>query len=270
MNEVFHPYLHKVVLVFFDDTPVYSLALEDHKMHLAQLLELLQKHQLYVDYKKCEFGKNQVAYLGHIISAQVVATDLDKVKIMIEWPTPSNIKELQGFLGLTRYYRKFVVGYAHIALLITGQLKKDRFGWNLETEQAFQELKQAMSRALVLAMPDFSKPFIIETDALSFRLGPVLLQRPITFYSYTLSAQTKFKSVYEKELMAIVFVVIKWSPYLLGRHFVVHTDQQSLKYLLEQRVIGVEHQRWITKLKGYDFEIQYRSDTSNRVATTFS
>ena len=99
-------------------------------------------------------------------------------------------------------------------------------------------------------------------------MGDVLLQeqQPIAFYNHTLGVQAKFRSIYEKELMAIVFAIIKWRPYLLGRHFVVCTDQQSLKYLLEQRVIGVEYQRWITKLMGHDFEIQYKSGTSNQDA----
>ena len=91
MNEVFHPYLRKFVFMFFDDILVYSSTLEEHKFHLAQVIELLQKNQLYANYKKCEFGKNQVAYLGQIISAQGVATNPDKVKTMIEWPTPSKV-----------------------------------------------------------------------------------------------------------------------------------------------------------------------------------
>lgn len=121
-----------------------------------------------------------------------------------------------------------------------------------------------MTSVPVLAMPNFSQPFVIETDASGHG------QRPVAFYSHTLGPQACLKPIYEKELMAIFFVVIKWRPYLLGRHFVVRTDQQSLKFLLEQRVIGPEYQKWITKLMGYDFDIQYRSGASSRVADALS
>ena len=124
-----------------------------------------------------------------------------------------------------------------------------------------------MTQVPVLAMPDFSQNFIIETDASGYGLGAVLLQgeRPIAYYSQTLGLQARLKSIYEKELMAIVFAVLKWRPYLLGRRFVVRTDQQSLKFLLEQRVVGAEYQKWVTKLMGFNFEIQYRSPFLNLI-----
>lgn len=129
-----------------------------------------------------------------------------------------------------------------------------------------------MTQVPVLPMSHFSKVFIVETDASGCGLGVVLLQeqRPVTYYNQTLGPRDRLKSIYEKELMAIVFVVMKWRSYLLGRHFIVKTDQQSLSFLLEQRIVDTEYQKWVTKLMSYSFDIQYRTITSNRVADALS
>lgn len=128
MNDVFRPYLRKFVLVFFDDILFYSKSESEHQQHLEAVLETLEYHSLFANLKKCAFGRAEVAYLGHIISEQEVAVDTDKVKAIVEWETPTTIKELRGFLGITGYYRKFVAGYAQIAGPLTDQLRKDNFG----------------------------------------------------------------------------------------------------------------------------------------------
>lgn len=123
----------------------------------------------------------------------------------------------------------------------------------------------------MLALPDFSKPFVIEVDASGGGLGVVLMQenRPIAFHTQVLGIQARQKSIYEKELMAIVFAVVKWHPYLLGRKFMVKTDHQSLKFLLE-RVIEQPYQKWVAKLLGYDFDIVYKSGVTNKAADALS
>lgn len=212
MNEVFRPYLRRFVLVFFDDILVYSSSLEEHKQHLAAVMEILTKNQLYANEKKCVFGQHQVTYLVHVVSGSRVAMDPAKVAAMQAWPVPSNLMELRGFLGLTGYYRRFIQHYAQLVTPLTNQLKKNNFHWNDEATDAFHILKEVMLKAPVLAIPNFSIPFVVEMDASGKGLGAVLSQskHPIAYFSKALGLRGHAKSIYEKELMAIVMAVQKW------------------------------------------------------------
>jgi hypothetical protein len=238
MNHIFQPYLRRFILVFFDDILIYSKDLDSHLTHLTQTLDLLRQNQLFAKMSKCRFGCSEIEYLGHIVSALGVCADSGKIRAMVDWPFPKTLKALRGFLGLTRYYRKFIKGYGSIAAPITDMLKKNSFSWFEPAEAAFQALKEAVTHAPVLALPDFTQPFLIECDASGSGIGAVLMQgsRPIAFFSKALKGKALHMSTYEKELFSLVSAIQKWRPYLLGQSFVVKTDQQSLKFLLEQKV----------------------------------
>jgi hypothetical protein len=272
MNSVFRPFLRRFVLVFFYDILVYSQDMETHLLHVRKVLQTLKQHQLYAKQSKCRFGVAEIDYLGHLISEKGVRPDPMKIQAMLKWSIPSTIKSLRGFLGLTGYYRKFIRGYGMIAAPLTQLLKKNSFQWSTQATEAFNQLKQAVTSPPVLRLPDFTLPFVIECDASGTGLGAVLMQQgqPIAFFSQALKGRALFYSTYENELLSLVSAVQRWRPYLLGQTFKVKTDHQSLKFLLEQKVGTVSQQRWITKLLGYDFTIEYKKGTENRVADALS
>ncbi|KAJ4745297.1 polyprotein [Rhynchospora pubera] len=272
MNKVFKPYLRKFILVFFDDILGYSKSMKEHQEHLKVVLQVLVDNKLYAKLSKCEFGVTQLEYLGHIISPKGVATDRKKVEAMKQWAIPSNVKELRGFLGLTGYYRRFVKGYGVIAKPLTYQLKKNAFAWTKEADEAFTALKEAMSNVPVLAMPDFTQPFILETDASDKGIGVVLMQnrRPIAYLSKKLGVKNQALSTYEKEFLALLTAVQKWRHYLTGGPFIIRTDQISLKHLLEQRVNHMMQHKGLCKLMGLDYKIEYKRGVENKVADALS
>jgi hypothetical protein len=210
--------------------------------------------------------------LGHLVGKDGVRVDPKKIEAMQDWPHPKTLKSLRGFLGLTCYYRKFVKNYGKIAAPLTALLKKNSFTWTPATAQDFQTLKMAMCTTPVLALPDFTNTFVLECDALGKGIGVVLMQegRPLAFTSKQLSERNLGKSIYEKEMLAILHVIDLWCPYLLGQRFQIKTDHQSLKYFLEQRISSPEQQKWVTKLFGYDYEIIYKKGKDNVVVDALS
>jgi hypothetical protein len=272
MNSIFNPFLRKFVLVFFDDILIYSKSWEDHLQHVDKVLQLLKEQQLYAKPSKCFFGVKEVEYLGHIVSHEGVKVDPNKIKAMMDWPIPKTLKNLRGFLGLTGYYRKFVRNYGRIEAPLTALTKKDAFSWTPEATKSFEQLKEVMCKAPVLTTPDFTKTFTVECDASGNGIGVVLMQegRPLAFESRPLKGRDLHKPIYEKEMMAILHALKKWRPYLIGRHFKVKTDHDSLKYFLEQRLSSEEQQKWVTKILGYDFEMIYKKGKQNVVADALS
>ena len=166
MNQMFSEQLRKFVLVFVDDILVYSPTLEEHLLYLQQVFTILQQHKFLLKHSKCSFAQTSLEYLGHIISGTGVSTDPTKVNDVANWATPTDVKQLRGFLGLSGYYRKFIKNYALFSIPLTDLLKKNvPFLWTGQHQLCFDTLRAALISAPVLALPDFSKGFQIETNA---------------------------------------------------------------------------------------------------------
>lgn len=211
-------------------------------------------------------------YLGYVITSEGVIPDNAKIEAITSWPTPFNIKQLRGFLGLSGYYRKFVKGYACIASPLTDLLIHDAFKWSEKAERAFKQLKESLVQAPVLSLPDFSNSFSLETDASLYSIGAVLLQdnHPISYFSKKLCPRMQKASTYIREHFAITFAIAKWRHYLLRAKFYIYTDQQSLKNLMQQVIQTPEQQYYLTKLLEYNYEILYKPGKSNVAADALS
>jgi len=191
---------------------------------------------------------------------------------MIDWPTPITPSDLRSFLGLTGFYRKFIRNYDATTAPLMALLCKDSFVWNFAAQTTFQQLKTLMTQAPILASPDFTMPFILETDASGTTIGVVLIQKscPIAFFSKQLCPRLQRASTYVCELHAITTAVRKWRHYLLGHSFVIMTDHRSLKELMSQVIQTPEQQHCMAKLLGYDYTIQYKPGAHNVVVDALS
>ena len=291
METTFQAELNKFVLVFLDDILIYSKTLEEHEAHLRAALERLRARKLHAKISKCQFFRQEVEFLGHYVGRAGVRMVEGKVDAVRAWPTPTKQKDVEQFIGLAGYYRRFIANFSTIAAPLTqlcGTLKKatggraerappkKTFTWGAEQQAAFEQLKEAVSSAPCLAMPDPAREFIVHTDASGHATGAVLMQqfdeglRPIAFLSKKMKPAERNYPVYEQELLAILNALRAWRHYLGGRHFTVWTDHQSLQYVEVSAMATPRQVRWATWLSEFDFSIKYAPGSKNVVADGLS
>jgi hypothetical protein len=268
MNKIFHGCMGKFVLVYLDDIMVFSKSEEEHIAHLRQVFEILQANQLYIKLSKCHFCKEEVEFLGHIVGKDGVKVDPKKVAVVQDWPVPNDVHKLRQFLGLTNYFRKFILGYSSIAKQLTALLNKTaaaNWAWTTIHTAAFERLKQSLLEAPVLAMPDYSRPFTVICDASNFALGGVLMQddRPIAFESRKFIPAECNYTVTERELLAVVHCLKLWRCYLEGTTFTVVTDHHPLRYFQTQPNLSGRQARWQENLSRFKFTWEFRPGRLN-------
>ncbi|XP_012844529.1 PREDICTED: uncharacterized protein LOC105964566 [Erythranthe guttata] len=273
MNKIFHPYLDRFVVVYLDDIVVYSDTMEEHVNHLRTVFQLLRENELFVKKEKCEFAKEEVQFLGHIIGHGRLQMDGAKIKAITEWEPPTKVTELRSFLGLINYYRRFIKGYSARAAPLTDLLKKNKtWEWPDSCQRAFEDLNAAVSQEPVLALPDFRKSFELHTDASDFAIGGVLMQEghPIAFESRKLNETERRYTVQEKEMTAIIHCLRVWRHYLLGAPFVVKTDNIATSYFQTQKKLSPKQARWQDFLAEFDYVLEYKPGKANVVADALS
>ena len=266
MNDVLRDILGKFVIVYLDDIVVFSNNRHEHYKHLTIVLQLLRQHELYANLAKCKFVQPELHFLGHIVGAQGLRVDPQKVAIVQNWPVPKDRTSLQKFWGLANYFRKFIMGWANLVSALQQQLKKtDTFQWNADCDAAFTGLKNALCNAPVLALPDLNKPFEVICDACGVGVGAVLLQegRPIAFDGKRLSPAEQNYSVGEQELLAVLHALELWRCYLDGTQFTVVTDHSPNTFFATKALLSPRQTRWAERLSRFQFIWEYRPGRVN-------
>ncbi|GJR37998.1 RNA-directed DNA polymerase [Tanacetum coccineum] len=248
MNKVLKPFISSFVIVYFDDILIYNKSEKEHLRHLREVLIALSQNKLYINLKKCNFLTDKLLFLGFVITSHGIRVDEDKVRAIREWPKPQGISDVRSFHGLATFYRRFIRNFSIIMAPITQCMKKGKFEWGKEADESFAQIKEKLTSAPLLVLPNFDKLFTLECDASIVVIGAVLSQegKPIAFFSEKLSEARQKWSTYELEFYAIYRSVHHWEQYLF------HSGEQNkvadslsrraeLLVTLKTEVIGFEH-----------------------------
>ena len=278
----------KYCLLYLDDVVVYSKTYEEHLHRLEAVLQRIHEAGLKLKPSKCKMFQKSIKYLGHIVSEDGVATDPSKIADIVAWPVPKNASQLQSFLGFAGFYRRFIQKFSNVARplhdaipktsgLKRRQIKSLPFNWGPPQQKAFDQLKELCSTTPVLAFADYTKPFILHTDASMDGLGGVLYQeqdgreRVIAFASRRLSRAERNYPVHKLEFLALKWAVCeKFHDYLYGNSFEARTDNNPLTYVLSTAKLDATGHRWVSALANYNFNIVYRSGKTNIDADALS
>ena len=265
-------------LVYLDDIIIVGTSFSEHLRNLAGVLQRLRQAGLKLKPSKCKWCQKSVTFLGHIVSEEGVAADPSKTAVVAGWPPPQSKREMQQFLGLANYYRKFVKNFAAIAKPLHRLTEKNTdFKWTVECQHAFDVLRACLSSPPVLSYPDYSRRFVLDTDASDIGIGAVLSQEDATgsevviaYASRTLSRPEQRYCVTRKELLAAVEFIHHFRQYLLGREFTLRTDHSSLVWLRNFKEPEGQLARWLEKLQEYSFSVVHRQGIKHGNADALS
>lgn len=265
------------VFVYLDDVVIVSLTFEHHLAILDEVFRRLRDANITVSLEKCQFCRPEMKYLGYVVDCNGLHVDPDKVRAMLELPTPTSVSEVRRLVGTFSWYRRFIPEFSSLIAPITKLLRKNSsFKWDVDCVTAFKVIKECLVAAPVLSCPDYSLPFIVQTDASGYGIGAVLIQphtdgeRVISYLSRSLTCQERNYSTTERECLAVLWAVEKLRPYLEGVRFTVVTDHYSLLWLQNLKDLSGRLCRWSVRLQQYDFKVEHRKGKLNIVPDTLS
>jgi RNase H-like domain found in reverse transcriptase/Reverse transcriptase (RNA-dependent DNA polymerase) len=238
-----------IVVVYLDNILIFTKTMEEHQEIVQRVLDILRHHGLSLKLEKCKFEKTSIKYLGVVISQDSIMMDLAKIARVSEWPVLTTKKEVQSFLGFVNLYRRFIKGFSHLARPLFNLTKNNSiFHWSSNEQTVFSALKERITSAPILALPNNSKPFQIKADSLDFATGAVLSQQsseddkwhPIAFLSKSLSLVEQNYKIHDKEMLAIVRALEEWRHFVEGvEHQVeIWTDHKNLEYFMTAKKLS--------------------------------
>lgn len=276
MQNLLSARLYRGVLVYIDDILVYASSFEEHLEILKWVIEQLTEAGLFLNADKCRFGMKKVEFLGFVISEKGIHPDASKVEKIKTYPQPLNHTHLRAFIGLGSYYRRFIKNFAQVIACLNDLTTAEDFVWKAEHQEAFSKVKEAISVEAVCHHPDFTRPFILDTDASEIGMGAILsqvdgdgLERIVAVDSRKFyKAESKWH-IREKEALGIIWGLERYENILLGCKFGVRTDHSSLKWLQEAK--SGRLQRWALRLSPFGtFSIVHRSGEKHTNVDAFT
>ena len=282
MQKILSPVCSSNVIIYIDDILIMSKTFEEHLKLVSKVLHTLAKYHIKIKVKKCEFFKDKVNFLGHLLSRNGIEKSPEYVAKVKDFPRPNTITELRQFLGLVNFQRKFVPRCAEICkplYEITGQPKKAKITWTPERLEAFERIKEEIAKEITISYPDYnpSAPKMeLFVDASAVGAGACLMQmqdgevKIMGYASMTFSPTQASYSTIERELSAIRWGLGAFKPFLLGISFVLYTDHRPLIYMQNMAPHNSRIERTLLDLSEYDFEIKYRKGSDNEAADYLS
>ncbi|KAH8349451.1 hypothetical protein KR067_013707 [Drosophila pandora] len=277
LDQVIGPDMAPHAFAYQDDIIVIGRTREEHMENLREVFRRLKAANLRINTDKCHFFREELLYLGHRITSQGIGMDPGKVAAITELEPPTNVKGVRQFIGMASWYRRFVPDFAWVAKPLNDLLRKGtKWEWTSRQQEAFEKLKSRLAEDPVLACPDFTKKFVLQTDASDYGVGAVLTQdtdegeRVVAYASRTLIGAEKNYSATEKECLAIIWAIRQMRPYLEGYQFDVITDHMALKWLNNIESPLGRIARWVFELQQYDYVISYRKGKLNVVGDALS
>ena len=264
-------------ITYLDDIIIFSKTPEEHLTHLRKVFEKLHSENLSMKLSKCHFFSKEIQYLGHIVSTKGIHPIAWKMQAIQQMQPPTTPKQVQAFLGLVRYYRKFIKIFAKIAKPLTLLTRQQvRFDWMPSHHTAFLTLKEAIIQAPILHYPNPNKRCIIFTDKSDDACGAQLSQEhngmefPIAFLSHTFTETQRKLSTTEQEAYGVYYAVTKWNYYLQGMDIIVRNDHKPLAKFLNGKNANNKVNRWGLELATYNIMFKWISGAMNKAADCLS
>jgi len=280
MNRIFFPLIGKCMFVYLDDLVIFSPSEEQHLEYIKEVFQIIKSNGLKINIEKCNFFMKEVEVLGHLLTVDGIKPTEGKIEAIKYWDRPKDVSSLRSFLGTVGYYRKFITNFAKIAHCLYQLLKKNQeFIWSQDCQTSFEKLKDCIINFPILKFPDFSKPFIVRTDASYEGFGGVLLQIheekefPVHYVSRTLKKEEKNYSVTKLEGAAAFFCVMKFKSYITGNDFetILYTDHKPLVGLFKNKEpTDRQLTNWILEFSQLKIKVQYEEGKKNVIADSLS